>query len=223
MVIQKEDFVQRLTECEIELLQETLFRAEIEMSPDASAKDCAERIGSELWKRTQTLWEKAVDPKSLDEIVEAYTERLNISTDGDAFQQLDQLLLALLPDNSVISLDEIPEDVRNEFARSPWIDRLSAGSGPLSLVTSYLSKLLAGQLHRIPLWILKLLPWIGPKIIFIRTAANIIARVTGPLGIAISLWAIYRQLGPKWDHALPLLLGAGIALRHQKAMAIIDV
>jgi len=222
-MISKEEFINQLSNCEVHLLQETLFRSEIENNEKATARECANQIAEHLWSRTQTLWEKSFSPKSLDDIVDYYAIRLEIKCEGNAWQRLDAILLHLLPENSIISLEEIPEETKDDFMRSPWISRWGVSGSSASLITSFLSKFLAGQLHRIPLWLLKILPWIGPKIIVIRNAANVIAGVTGPLGVAIALWTIYQQLGPKWDQAMPLLLGAAIALHHNSKLTPIEV
>jgi hypothetical protein len=221
-MITKEEFIVRLSQCDVHLLQETLFRAQIETKLD-TPNQCASLIADSLWERAQTIWEKSIAPKSLDDIVDHYLERLEIEANGNAWEKLDSLLLDVLPENSVISIEEIPKEVQDDLLRSPWIDKLSAGGGPMSLLTSFLSKFISGQLSRVPLWLLRFIPWIGPKIILIRNAANIVATVTGPLGVAISLWAIYRHLGPKWDQALPLLLGTAIAIRYNSQITPIEV
>jgi len=222
-MISKEEFISQLSHCEVHLLQETLFRAEIDNDPQATTRQCAILIADELWKRTQSLWEKSFAPKSLDDIVDHYARQVDLELEGNAWQRLDAILLQLLPESSIISLEEIPEKAKEDFMRSPWIDRWAISSSSASLITSFLGKLISGQLHRIPLWLLKLIPWVGPRIILIRNAANVIARVTGPLGIAIALWTIYQQLGPKWDKALPLLLGSAIAIHHTSKLTPIEV
>jgi hypothetical protein len=222
-MITKDKFIDELSHCEIHLLQETLFRSKIEDTDTLSQTQCAELIANELWKRTQTLWERSFSPKSLDEIVDFYTNKLELDCEGDAYQQLDELLLTLLPESSVISLEEIPDSIKEDFMQSPWVSRFGYSGGFFSIFTSFISKFISGQLHRIPFWLLRIIPWIGPKIILVRNAANVIAIVSGPLGIAISLYTIYQKLGPKWDIALPLLLGSAIALHHNKKPVPIEI
>ena len=65
-----------------------------------------------------------------------------------------------------------------------------------------------------PLWdLLLLLPRVGPILGVIKAGARTVAAVSGPVGVGLALLTLNSTLGPRYDKALPLLLGVGLLCR----------
>lgn len=57
------------------------------------------------------------------------------------------------------------------------------------------------------------MPRLGPVFLGLRKGATVVARVSGPVGIALALLSLNQSFGARDDDALPLLLGVGLLVR----------
>ena len=123
---------------------------------------------------------------------------------------LDEFTAQLLPTQSEISIDALPEDIQKQLRTSLTQTFLGLGTTSTSIVSRLLGKKVL-ELLTLPLlqW-LRLIPKVGPILISIRGAANVVVGLSGPLGIAATLWTVNSMLGPKWDRCIILLLGIGL-------------
>ncbi|RME20596.1 MAG: hypothetical protein D6798_20110, partial [Deltaproteobacteria bacterium] len=75
--------------------------------------------------------------------------------------------------------------------------------------------------RRGPVWdLLPRVPTVGPVFAGIRRGATTIARVSGPVGVALALLSLNLAFGAEDDRALPLLLGIGLLVR--EAPRVVD-
>jgi hypothetical protein len=199
-----------------------LISAKFQIPVDKFDRDSLiETITSELWKSSHTPVGQLIRPHSLRDIIGHLSKKLSLPLEPKDQKQddneqnndldlLDSFTTELLPVQQEISIDDLPNDVRDQLQSS--LTQTFLGLGTTS--TSFLSRLLGKKVLEIlalPLlqW-LRLLPKVGPILISIRGAANVVVGLSGPLGIAATLWTVNSMLGPKWDRCIVLLLGIGL-------------
>ena len=214
----QEELSQRLSQCPALMLQEVLTSNGIYTSDEATAQVMADRLAAEIWKHSHTPIGEWVMPSSLEDILDIYAQKLEIDIPKDqhVWGQLQSLREALIQSDTQINIDDLPDDLKERLQRSvvPRVMGASAAGGAAGARWAAL-KVLQWTSSR---WLdlIKLLPQIGPAIIAIRGVAGFLARVSGPVGIALALWSVNDSFGPKWDRCLGLLLGAALCLQDSK-------
>ena len=217
--ISKRSMQRRLARTELESLRQVLQASQDrrcqEVADDSLATEgeLAQVIVDRLWWQAQTLYEKTVAPKSLEEILSFYATKLELQLHGNGWEQLQQIRSALIPAEQMISVDELPDHLSSTFNQSQLLHRLGLGAGGSSFVLRWGAQVVNSKLSQLPIpdAALRLIPG-GLNLIAARTASGMVARVAGPVGVGLTLWSAYRSFGPKWDACLPLLLGSALVI-----------
>lgn len=198
-------------------LRSILISARMEPPPkEANRDEIIDVIVSTIWSSSHTPIGQFVSPHHLGDIVEEVSQKLSLSLSSesrenrDDFDLLDELTTKLLPTQKEISIDELPEDIQKQLKTSLTQTFLGLGTTSTSIVSRLLGKKVLHILTLPLLQWLKLIPKVGPILISIRGAANVVVGLSGPLGIAATLWTVNSMLGPKWDRCIILLLGIGL-------------
>ena len=198
-------------------LRSILISAKLEPPPKEATRDeIINIIVSAIWNSSHTPVGQFVSPHRLGDIIEQLSQKLSISLSNQkGLEQndldiLDAFTEKLLPTQKEISIDELPEDIQKQLKTSLTQTFLGLGTTSTSIVSRLLGKKVL-ELLTLPLlqW-LRLIPKVGPILISIRGAANVVVGLSGPLGIAATLWTVNSMLGPKWDRCIILLLGIGL-------------
>ena len=204
------------------LLIEILESNQFTVPKDASAESTAKTIAEEVWKQSHTPLSEWVKPKSLEQILQIYSQKLDIDIDDTASvaQQLEELRVAIMSQNPDVQLSDIPNELKDRLEQSiiPNILGFSAAGGAVG--TRWAAFKFLDWTNSKWLDLIKFIPKIGPTIIVVRGIAGTVARFSGPIGIAIALWSVNQSLGPKWDRCLGLLLGISLCLQTPVANAI---
>mgnify|MGYP000191304112 CR=1 FL=1 len=205
----------RLSERDPDLLRAVLEASDVSWRDDDDSAELARRLVKALWWRTHTPAGQAVLPDSLDNLVDRYGKKLGVSLpDGDAFARLQALSVAALPSHDApLKLDELDASVKRKLRRPVW-GRLAGatGSGGAFGAGWVARRVLQGTVG--PIWaLLAKLPYVGPVVIAVRSSAGTVLSLSGPLGIGLALLTLNSALGPRYDRAMPLLVGAGLVLR----------
>ena len=195
-------------------LREVLHTNNIKTRASASKEECISSLVDAVWNHSHTPIGGFVAPMSLEEIIQIYAKKLDtpIDSNADIQLQLSTLRAKVMANCDNIDISDIPPEVLDRIQRSviPSVVGASAAGG--AATTRWAAyKILAWTASK---WlnIIKLIPQIGPAIITIRSTAGVLARVSGPVGIALAIWSINNHLGPKWDQCLGLLVGLSFCL-----------
>ena len=198
-------------------LRSILMSAKLEPpAKEASRDEIIDVIVSAIWSSSHTPVGQFVSPHCLSDIIEQLSQKLSISLSNQkGLEQndldiLDEFTTKLLPTQKEISIDELPKDIRRQLKTSLTQTFLGLGTTSTSLMSRLLGKKVLDILALPLLQWLRLIPKVGPILISIRGAANVVVGLSGPLGIAATLWTVNSMLGPKWDRCIILLLGIGL-------------
>ena len=215
----KQTFTEHLSTCDVKTLQEILNNSKISYASSATSVELAEQISINIWKHSHTPVGQMIREHSFEDITTLYANKLqiNLST-KNGWSQLQELVENLVPLNAPVAFEELPVDLQERLKTSQKWSNTAGFTGIGTAITSgalskWLLKATSGKLFDL----IKFLPTIGPAIIAIRSALGWVAVLSGPVGIAIGLWVLNNNLGPKLDKGLQLLLGVGLALRPQQA------
>lgn len=175
----------------------------------------AERLVAALWWRTHTPAGQVVVPDDLGRMVDRVAERADVQVgDGDTWTRLAALTDALAPGNRPVALDSLDPETVRRLRRSAW-GQVAGWTGVGASAASRWAAVRTLGLLRGPLYkMLVLLPRVGPVLATAKGAAGTVAAVSGPVGIALALVSLNASLGPRYDRALPLLVGVGLVLRN---------
>lgn len=212
--VKKEQVVARLATCPRDELQSVLATCGIEAPETAEARELAELLVARLWWRTHTPVEHVALPGTLDRLVDRVGRKLEIDLPaGDAWTRLDALTWRLLPQGRVQTLDRLDEQTRQRLRKRLW-PAWTGVAGGASAAGSRLAALKLLQVTTGPIWdLVPLVPKVGPIFLGLRKGAVFVARVSGPVGIALALLSLNQSFGAEDDQALPLLLGVGLLVR----------
>lgn len=224
MSIDRERLIEILSACPPAELAAVLRAAGMRVSEDAEAEAMARRIARALWWRTHTPVGALAVPDTLDAIVDRVEARAKLDLgEGDVVTRLVALVGALAPDAegdvSIAAADAAAHPANRRLrAGLPWgafVGTSAAGGavGARWVSTGFL-RLTKGPIGRI----LPFLPKVGPAYIALRKGAQLVAKVAGPAGVAMSLASINAALGPEHDRAVPLLVGLGLVLPRSSAL-----
>lgn len=214
MAVSSPELRARLAERDPALLRAVLEASNVSWSDADDGDALARRLVDALWWRTHSPAGQALRPDSLDQLVSLHAERLDVVLPvGDAYTRLQALTQAVLPSGQVVDAGQVPDDVARRLRRPVW-GRLAGAS---AAGTAFGARWLAGRVAAGmvgPIWaVLAQLPWVGPAVIAVRTGAGAVLSLSGPIGVGLALLTLNSALGPRYDKALPLLLGAGLVLR----------
>jgi len=197
------------------LLSEILESNQFVVDNKSSSEELAKNIANEVWKQSHTPFGEFVLPKSLEQILQVYSSKLDIQIDKDApiETQLEVLRSAIMSKNPEIQFSDIPIEIKQRLEQSilPNVLGFSAAGGAAG--TGWAARKFLDWTNSKWLDIIKRIPKIGPTVIVVRGIAGTVARFSGPVGIAIALWSVNQSLGPKWDRCLGLLLGIALCIR----------
>ena len=210
----KEETKNLLQHCTLPILKEVLHTNHIRTADNISKEDCITALVNAIWSNSHTPIGGFVAPMSLEEIIQIYAKKLDspIDSKADVQSQLGSLRSKVMAGCNNIDISDIPPEVLDRLQRSVIPSVVSAGAAGGAATTRWAAyKILAWTASK---WlnIIKLIPQIGPAIITIRSTAGVLARVSGPVGVALAIWSINNHLGPKWDQCLGLLMGLSFCL-----------
>ena len=210
----KQECIELLKNSEENALKEVLYANDIRIPTNASHEEHARLLIQAIWKQSHSPIGSLLSSKSLEDIIQVYAQKLNIPIDQDApiQAQLHTLRSRVLSTCDDIDISDIPPEVLERLQQSVIPSVLGVGAAGGAVTTRWAAyKVLAWTASK---WlnIIKLIPQIGPAIITIRSTAGLLARVSGPIGIALAIWSINNRFGPKWDVCLGLLVGLSLCL-----------
>lgn len=208
------DVRQRLQSRDPLALRAVLEAAQVSAPAGAPAEDLAERLVAALWWRTHTPAGQLVVPDSLDKLVDRMEARLRLDLGlGDAWQRLDRLAEVLVPRDRPISVDQLDDTARRRLRRPVWGRLAGTGMSASSFASGWAArKVLVWTAG--PLWdFLLALPRVGSAVFWVRNGAGAVAAVSTPLGIGLALLTLNSALGPRYEQAVPLLVGISLVLR----------
>jgi hypothetical protein len=213
MRIEKRDFQERMEEVPSASLLEILACAGI--APSGDEEKLAGKLAEALWWRTHSP-AGLLHPKSLGEIADSYAERLGLElVEGGDWEKLLSLSDQLLPADKPVTMDELPPELAERLQDSLWPRLFGTGAAGSAAASGYAARTVLRWTSGQWLRLIRMLPKVGPAVIAVRSGAGWVASLSGPIGIAAGLWTLNQSFGPRWDKALPLLLGAGLAIRSQ--------
>ena len=210
----KEEIRTLLQRSTLPILKEVLHTNHIKTSEDALKEDCISALVNAIWNHSHTPIGGFVAPMSLEEIIQVYAKKLDTPIDSktNIQSQLHTLRSKVMATCNTIDISDIPPEVLDRLQSSVIPSVVGAGAAGGAATTRWAAyKILAWTASK---WlnIIKLIPQIGPVIITIRSTAGVLARLSGPVGVALAIWSINNHLGPKWDQCLGLLIGLSFCL-----------
>ncbi len=214
----------RLGERDAGLLAAVLDAADVAHDgPDEGAEALARKLVAALWWRSHSPVGQVLSPDSLGDLVGRSGKKLGIDLGaGDPWEQLAVLTDALVPSNRPIDLDALPESSRKRLRRGAWRELLGLSGVGSALGSRWASLRLLGLMQG-PLWrLLALVPRVGPTLLKVKGATGAVAALSGPFAVLVGLATLNSALGPRYDAALPLLVGAGLVLRNPLATVPAD-
>lgn len=218
MSVTRAELQQALSAKEAPALRAVLDAAEVRYAEVDTAERLAERLAKALWWRTHSPAGQVLLPDDLDDLVDRAARRLRLELpEGDTWERLEALTAELLPRGRPVSLDDLDPAVRKRLARTVWLQLLGTTAAGGAVGSRFLAMRVLGWTAG-PVWdLIRFLPKIGPALVGLRTGAGTVAAVSGPVGIALAVASLNSVLGPRYDEALPLLLGVGLLCRNPLA------
>lgn len=218
MPVSRAELQQTLSTREAPALRAVLDAAEVRYAEVDDAERLAERLCKALWWRTHSPAGQVLLADDLDQLVDRAARRLELDLpEGDAWERLEALTAELLPRGRPVTVEDLDPKVRKRLARTVWLQLLGTSAAGGAVGSRYLALRLLGWTAG-PVWdLIRFLPKVGPVLIGLRTGAGTVAAVSGPVGIALAVASLNSVLGPRYDEALPLLLGVGLLCRNPLA------
>jgi len=220
MTITRSELQQTLSAKDHTALRAVLDASDVRYDQGDGGGQLADRLVASLWWRTHSPAGQVLIPDDLGQLLDRAEDRLDLDLgDGDTWSRLEALTTALLPGDRPISVEQLDPEVRKRLARTVWLQLFgTAAAGGAAGSGFAATRLLTWTTG--PLWdLVRLLPKVGPALVTLRTGAGTVAAVSGPIGIALALASLNSLLGPRYDQALPLLLGVGLLCRNPLAQA----
>ena len=215
----KLDFTNHLAQCDTQTLQEILKHSQLPYSQNAQSMELAQQITTNIWKNTHSPVGQLIKEHTFEDITRLYAKKLKVElSTNHGWDQLQELVEGLVPLNTPVTFEELPEELQNRLQTSKkWSNTAGFTGIGTAITSSALSKWLLKATSGKFFDLIKFLPTIGPAVIAIRSVLGWVAVLSGPLGVAIGLWVLNNNLGPQLDKGLTLLLGVGLALRPNHA------
>ncbi len=223
MSVTRTDLTEALSGKEARLLSAVLSAADVRHDPTEDAEQLAARLTGALWWRTHTPLGQVAMPDTLDQLVDRTARRLKVALpdDADAWERLDKLTRAVLPDDTPLKLSDLSPEMKKKLTRSIWLELTGVSAAGASLGARW-GSLKFVQWAVGPVWdLLLMLPKVGPVLGGIKAGARTMAAVSGPVGVAVALLTLNSTLGARYDAALPLLLGAGLLCRGPEMTVVV--
>lgn len=199
-------------------IRAVLEAAQVSAPEGADAGALADRLVAALWWRTHSPAGQLLVPDTLDQLVDRVESRLKLDLGlGDGWARLDALAEALVPRDRAISVDQLDETARRRLRRPVWGRLAGAGLSGSSFASGWAAqKVLVWTAG--PIWdFLLALPRVGSAVFWVRNGAGAVAAVSTPLGIGLALLTLNSALGPRYEQAVPLLVGISLVLRNPVA------
>jgi len=214
MSICQQELAERLSTREEETLRVVLGAAGMPVREGVSKEAMGRRIASAIWWRTHTPVGKIVMADDLAGIIRRIARRgkIDLPESSDDLELLEALTTALVPGEE-LQLDDLDPDLMKRLRASHWAEWMGVGTAG----TAVGSKVAAATYLRWTAPVVDWLPYVpkvGPFLVGARKLSKTVVKVAPPLGIGVSLLTLNSVLGADFDRALPLLLGAGLALRN---------
>lgn len=214
MTITRQIFSDSFSQAPQSLLFEVLSQAGLKPKSIDGSEALAESLANKLWWKAHTPLGYQLRPHTLESIVSVYAQKLELQIpEADGWRQLDTLTDLLLPPDENINIQSLSPELQKRVTESHWKTTGGAASSATAAGTRWAATHLLGWTSGAIWKWLRLVPKLGPVIIGIRTAAGWIAAISGPVAIASAIYTVNQALGPRWDDALGLLLGAGLIRR----------
>jgi len=211
-----------------EALRLILDAAGVSTRGQSTASGLAARITDAIWWTYSTPLGYVSDRARFEDIVWHVARKLRVDDrvdrDGEAFEQVEQLTVALLGEveRHGVKVADLDPDSRRRLGAS-WLPTASLGSGAAgSFATRWASGRVVDLLKTPVGRLLPLLPAVGPYVGAIKSAASAVHTVAGPLGIGLSVLTFNQALGANYRKLVPLVLGVG-ALRPQSVDEAVEI
>ena len=220
MPINRHSLSEHIAQAPHELICEVLTQAKIDHDPKNTTVELAELLTKKLWWKAHTPIGYQIAQHTLESILAIYAQKLDIQLEGEGgWTQLKSLTDQLVPIDTDISFENLPEDLRDRLRSSAWKTVTGAGGTATAAGSRWAAVRILGAMTG-PIWQwLRFVPKLGPVLIGVRTAAGWVATLSGPIAVASAIYTVNQALGPRWDDALPLLLGIGLIQRHNSQLA----
>ena len=210
----KSECIELLNTCDLETIKGVLHANNIKIQTNKPKEKYIHMLVDSIWNQSHTPISEMVTPKSMEEIIQIYSRKLDLPIDPkiELQTQLNQLRTRVMANCSEIDFTEIPPETLERLQRSVLPSLLGVGAAGGAATTRWAAyKVLSWTASK---WvnIIKIIPQLGPAIVTIRSTAGVLARVSGPVGIVLAIWSINNSLGPKWDRCLGLLIGFSFCL-----------
>ncbi len=205
----------RLAQREPRLLRAVLDAAQVPVTVENNAMAYARLLLDTLWWRTHSPASGVILPDDLGAIVNTVERRLRLDLgSGDTWSRLDALANQLVPNDRPLAIDALSAADQARLRHAIWGELFGSMGAASSFGARWLSRSFLGW-ARGPLWdLLMMIPQLGPVLRTVRGGAGAVSAVSGPVGILLALMALNQALGPRYDRALPLLVGIGLVLKN---------
>jgi hypothetical protein len=183
--------------------------------PDEGAAELADKLVSALWWRTHSPAGQLVAQDDLGAMVDRVATKLGVDVGGgDTWQRLEALTEAMVPANRPVDMADLSDDTKARLRRTAW-GQFFGWSGVGASVASRMASVRLLALMKGPVWnIIRFLPKVGPVMVGLKGATGTVAAASGPVGVLLALATLNSALGPRYDRALPLLVGVGLVARN---------
>ncbi len=222
MAVTRDELQQLLSEKDPVALAAVLEAAEVPLGGATEAPDLAAKLVRSLWWRTHTPAGVFVMPDDLDALIDRVASKAGVAEQlgqGQTWDRLEALTATLVPQDRPLRLEELDPAVVRKLQSSQWVSWVGVGTAGTAAGGQALARLVL-TLFKGPIGdILPFLPKIGPIAIGVKKAAQLIARISGPLGIGVALLTLNHAMGADLDKAAPLLVGVGLLMRSSPAEA----
>ena len=213
MPVTKKDVENTLAVQSPEAMRAILEAAQVSPRSASTQRELASRIADAIWWNYCTPLGYVADRTDLEHIVHHVARKLRADSlaSGDAWEQLRSLTKALVhqTEKQGVALDDLDPKAQ-ERVSSSWLPTMAYGSGASgSLGAAWTSakflKFAKGPIGRIIIRI----PPIAPYFQLVKSGAQAVSVVAGPLGVALAVLTVNASLGTNYYRLVPLLLGVG--------------
>ena len=121
MIINKDDFAEKLAQCSPDILAEILSYNGLLKNPQVPATEMGKQISSFVWGNCHSPMKQMTGERDLSSIMSIYGKRLKFSYQSqDPWVQLQELTNHLIPYEQSLEYDDLPEEVRKRLESASW-------------------------------------------------------------------------------------------------------
>ncbi|MBT3221934.1 MAG: hypothetical protein HN348_22900 [Proteobacteria bacterium] len=213
MPVTKKDVEDTLAVQSPEAMRAILEAAQVSPRSASTERELAARIADAIWWNYCTPLGYVADRTDLEHIVAHVGRKLKATelTGDDAWEQLKSLTKTLVhqTESHGVSIEDLDPKAQARVSGS-WLPTIAYGSSASgSLGAAWTSaKFLTfakGPIGRIIIRI----PPIAPYFKLVKSGAQAVSIVAGPLGVALAVLTVNASLGSNFYRLVPLLLGVG--------------